>query len=245
MQKYVLWSLPIICLIGLIGCQNVEELTPQEPQKSPSEISLIEQELGVNLAKTQLFLNTQDGKASATLTVAAISEEKLAQFLLDNKITLHAISDQPKLNSDPNSTAQSTPGRVDYTKGVIIEIDETYRDEQVEGISLAFEPVEMAMKDKPGDLTENYNEQVFLINNDATGFTITQAPNGGAPPGTLGIIGVEFWYKQGFLQFSWKFSSFGTVAPGATRSDSESGARKIQVVVGYQTQSALFVCNFF
>jgi len=245
MQKYVLWSLPVICLIGLIACQNVEELTPQEPQKSPSEISLIEQELGVNLAKTQLFLNTQDGKASATLTVAAISEEKLAQFLLDNKITLHAISDQPKLNSDPNSTAQSTPGRVNYTKGVIIEIDETYRDEQVKGISLAFEPVEMAMKDKPGDLTDNYNEQAFLINNDATGFTITQAPNGGAPPGTLGIIGVEFWYKKGFLQTAWKFGSFGIVNPGGSRSDSENGARKIQVVVGYQTQSALFVCNFF
>jgi len=230
----------------MIGCQNVGQITPNEQaQESSSEISLIEQELGTSLTKTQLFLESRDGRASATLTIAAISEEKLSQFLLYNKIALHVISDLPDLNSDPGGTSQPSQSEVDYTKGVIIEIDETYRGEEVKGISLAFEPVEMAMKDKPGDLTDNYNEQAFLVNNDATGFPITQAPNGGAPPGTLGIIGVEFWYKQGFLQFSWKFSSFGTVAPGATRSDIESGARKVQVVVGYQTQSALFVCNFF
>ncbi|GAB4421328.1 MAG: hypothetical protein OHK0039_35960 [Bacteroidia bacterium] len=108
---------------------------------------------------------------------------------MHNQIALHTIIDLPTLSPDPNSAAQPTPGAVDYTKGIIIEIDETHRDEHVKGISLAFEPTGVAMKDDPGDLTDNYNEQAFLISNDATGFTITQAPNGGAPPAPSALSG--------------------------------------------------------
>lgn len=247
------------CLVALGACTPSDELQPKPSLEDSnySEIDLTEQTLGITLSREVLTLSSEDGLAEVFLTVAALNDRILDDYLLRRRISLHSLKSLPERESDasaiesrdPQSLAPSTQNHDErlflQQGGVIIEIDSShYLSKEVVGTTLSFRPSGLQPRAKPGDLTDTYNKSEKFTWKNRTGFTISQ-PSTGVPPAPLDRIGVEFWFKENGWWNRWELGSFGTISAGETRTDSEFGVNRIEVVVGYETNSILFDISSF